>query len=59
MYLFTADELAAELRVSKALAYKMIRKWNQELREAGYTVIQGRVSREYVKEKWLFGRMCG
>ena len=26
-----ADELAAELDVSKALAYKMINQWNEEL----------------------------
>ena len=27
-----ADELAVELDVSKALAYKMINQWNEELK---------------------------
>ena len=42
-----ADELAAELDVSKALAYK----WNEELKAKGYTTVGGRVSRQYYYEK--------
>ena len=42
-----ADELAAELDVSKALAYKMINQWNEELKAKGYTTVGGRVSRQY------------
>ena len=42
-----ADELAAELDVSKALAYKMINQWNEELKAQGYTTVGGRVSRQY------------
>ena len=42
-----ADELAAELDVSKALAYKMINQWNEELKAKGYTT----VSRQYYYEK--------
>lgn len=37
-----ADELAAELDVSKALAYKMINQWNEELKAKGYTTVGGR-----------------
>ena len=40
-----ADELAVELDVSKALAYKMINQWNEELKAKGYTTVGGRVSR--------------
>ena len=46
-----ADELAAELDVSKALAYKMINQWNEELKAKGYTTVGGRVSRQYYYEK--------
>ena len=31
-----AEELAQELEISKAKAYKMIRQWNEELRAKGY-----------------------
>ena len=34
-----ADELAAELDVSKALAYKMINQWNEELKAKGYSYL--------------------
>lgn len=30
-----AEELAQELEISKAKAYKMIRQWNEELRAKG------------------------
>lgn len=43
-----ADELAAELDVSKALAYN---QWNEELKAKGYTTVGGRVSRQYYYEK--------
>lgn len=46
-----ADELAVELDVSKALAYKMINQWNEELKAKGYTTVGGRVSRQYYYEK--------
>lgn len=46
-----ASEVAEKLEISKALAYRMIRDWNEELRQNGYTTVQGRVSREYFKEK--------
>ena len=43
-----ADELAVELDVSKALAYKMINQWNEELKAKGYTTVGGRVSRNSI-----------
>ena len=45
-----AEELARELEVSKATAYKLIRRWNEELRAKGYATVNGRVSRQYYKE---------
>ena len=45
-----AEELAQELEISKAKAYKMIRQWNDELRAKGYATVNGRVSRQYYKE---------
>ena len=47
----SAAEVANELGVSKALAYKMIRQWNGELQGRGFTTIGGRVSRRYFLEK--------
>lgn len=46
-----ADEVAAELGVSKPYAYKLVRKLNKELEQKGFLTISGRVSREYYREK--------
>lgn len=46
-----ADEVAAELGISKSLAYRMIHQWNEELKQKGYTIVIGRVSRQYYHEK--------
>ena len=46
-----ADEVAKELDISKAFAYKLIRQLNQELRERGFLTIAGRVNRDYFKER--------
>ena len=35
-YMMTADEVAAELGISKGHAYKMIRQMNEELEKAGF-----------------------
>lgn len=50
-YLMRADEIAKELDVSKAYAYKLIQKLNDELAKKGFLVIQGRVSRKYFEEQ--------
>ena len=49
-FFIRAEELAKELEISKATAYKMIRQWNAELRAMGYATVNGRVSRQYYKE---------
>lgn len=50
-----ADEVAKELGVSPAYAYKLIRKLNNELEARGFITINGRVSRQYFTEK-LYGK---
>ena len=46
-----ADEVAEELGVSKPYAYKLVKRLNEELKEKGFLVISGRVSRQYFMEK--------
>ncbi len=48
----TAQEVAQELGISKAAAYKMIHDWNEQLKTRGYTTISGRVSRKYYEEQF-------
>ena len=46
------NEVAEELGVSKASAYKMIHVWNEKLQKMGYTTVSGRVSRKYFLEQF-------
>lgn len=50
--LMNAQEVAVELGVSKASAYKMIHVWNEKLQKMGYTTVSGRVSRKYFLEQF-------
>ena len=50
--LMNAQEVAEELGVSKASAYKMIQVWNEKLQKMGYTTVSGRVSRKYFLEQF-------
>jgi phytoene/squalene synthetase len=45
------DDVAKELGISKAHAYKLIRSMNMELQKQGYITIAGRVSRKYFEER--------
>ena len=49
-----AEEVAAELDVSKPYAYKLIRQLNEELKAKGFITISGRINREYFNER-LYG----
>ena len=49
-----ADEVAEALGMSRAYAYKLIRRLNKEIEERGCITVPGRVSRAYF-EKRLFG----
>ena len=42
-----AEDVAKELDISTAYAYKVIRQLNDELKEKGYLTISGRVNRDY------------
>ena len=46
-----ADEVAKELGVSQAYAYKLIKELNRKMKAKGYIVINGRLNREYFAEK--------
>ena len=39
-----ASDVAKEMGVSEAMAYKIIRKLNNELKEQGFVTVQGRLS---------------
>ena len=45
------DEVEEMMGVSQAKAYKLIRQLNNELKEAGYITVPGRVSRRYFEER--------
>ena len=38
-----ASDVAKEMGVSEAMAYKIIRKLNNELKEQGFVTVQGRL----------------
>ena len=42
-YMMYAEDISKELGISKGYAYKIIKELNQELKEAGFIVISGRV----------------
>ena len=46
-----ASDVAKEMGVSEAMAYKIIRKHNNELKEQGFVTVQGRLSRQYFEER--------
>lgn len=46
-----ANEVAEVLGVSRAEAYRIIKRLNGELAAKGYIVINGRVSRRYLEEQ--------
>lgn len=50
--LIGADEIAKTLDVSKAFAYKVVRSLNNELKQKGYIVIAGKVSRKFFEERF-------
>ena len=45
-------DMVNELQISKAHAYKLMQKMNDELKEKGYLTISGRVSRQFYEEKF-------
>ena len=53
--LMDAMEVAEQLGTSKAYAYKVIRKLNAELAKKGCLIVQGKVSRMFVEERFFAG----
>jgi hypothetical protein len=53
-----ATEVAEEIGVSTAYAYKLIRQLNADLQSRGFITINGRVSKQYFREK-LYGEAFG
>ena len=47
----TSEEVQEDFGVSRAKAYNMIRQLNEELEQAGYMIVPGRVSRKYYLER--------
>ena len=45
-------EIVNELGVSKAFAYNLIKNFNNELKQKGFTTITGKVSRKYFEEQF-------
>lgn len=46
------EEVAEELGVSVAYAYKLIRSMNEELKKTGCITISGRIDRKFFYEKF-------
>ena len=55
-FLMTAEEVAEELGISMAYAYRIIKEMNEELKAKGFHVINGKVSRLYLHENF-YGMM--
>lgn len=47
----TASDVASILGVSNSTAYRIIRSLNQELKQQGFVVVAGKISRRYFNEK--------
>ena len=56
MYL-KAEDVSEYMGISIPLAYKIIRRLNDELIAQGYIVVAGRVSRQYFEQK-VYGVTC-
>lgn len=50
----SVGEVCEALGVSEAFAYKVIKKFNQELEAKGYFTVSGRVNREYFNERTYY-----
>ena len=47
----TADYVAQYMGISVSMAYKVIRKLNEEMKERGYITISGKVNRRFFEMK--------
>lgn len=51
--LMGVDEVCEQLSVSRAYAYKVIRRLNAEMQENGCMVVPGKVSRSFFEERFF------
>ena len=47
----TANDVAEYMGISVPMAYKIIRRLNDELVAAGYIIVSGRINRSYFEKK--------
>ena len=47
----TADDVAQYMGISVSMAYKVIRKLNDEMKNQGYITISGKVNRRFFEMK--------
>ena len=52
---FDANQISKMLDISKASAYGIIRKLNDELEKKGFIVVHGKISKVYFNERWYGG----
>lgn len=52
---YGAEEVARQLGVSRAYAYKVIRRLNEELEAEGMLTIPGKVSAAYLESRYFGG----
>lgn len=52
-YMMSADEVVAELWISKGIAYKIILQMNEELEKSKFIVVAGKVSRDFWEKKFF------
>ena len=52
---FDANQISEMLDISKARAYSIIKKLNDELEKKGFIVVQGKISKVYFNERWYGG----
>lgn len=51
-YMMCAQDVANEIGVSKAHAYKLIRQLNEELEASGYLTVSGKIPRAFWEKKF-------
>lgn len=50
--LLNVQDISTSLAISKALAYQIIRKCNEELKGNGFIIVSGRVPKKFFQEKF-------
>lgn len=50
----TAEDVAQAMGISKAYAYKIIRRLNAELEKKGYLTVSGKVNAQYFRKRTCY-----